>query len=231
MAAINYWHLAGKQAGTNFQAMQQDGAAPATAAYTAATGWIMSSTSSGNTDEFFSQTERAANTFGADSTSLPGAPNNTNGNGFVIPTALTGTFEAGQWQFNFNSRSITAVWTNGVVAFKVGVYRSSAQTGTSPTLIGNTTPFVTPDSPAHALVNTLYLTTGLYDLPEFELNNEFLIFTVACKVVTAATGSGTTRDVNFAISNSAVFLTTNFTASTLSTINKTRTTSQPIALY
>lgn len=208
MAVINFYPTVGKQSGTNFQALQQDGTAPADAAMTAATGWIMSNTAAGNSAQMFAQAERAANQFAADSTSLPTTPDNTNGNGFVTPTPLRGIFPAGNWTLQMVSRSVTAVWTNGVVAYKWRVYRAALQTGAGAAEI-TSTPVVSANSPAFALVNTNYTTALTWGAPAFEVNDEFLIFTLAVKIVTAASGTGTTRDVNLRVNPSSIITTTN----------------------
>lgn len=231
MAVKNFYPLVGKQAGTNYQALQDGGSAPADAPFTAATGWIMSNTAAGNSAEMFAQVERAANQFTSDTTtSKPLTPDNTNGNAFVTPTALTGTFAAGNWTLQIVSRSVTAVWTNGVVAYKWRVFRSAAQTGTSPTEITGGAQ-QSANSPAFALVNTNYATTLTWSAPSFDVNTEFLIFALAVRIVTAASGTGTTRDVNLRVNPSSIITTTDLGTLVIPEDPVITYAQQPIALY
>lgn len=210
MAVHNFYPLNSLQAGTGFQALQQNGTAPADAVHTA--GWIMSNTAAGNSAELDANAERAANQMSSDTTTpKPLVPDNTLGNGFVIPTALTGEFAAGNWTLQLVSRSVTAVWTNGVIAYKWRVYKSAAQTGTSPTEITSGIQ-QSANSPAFAVLATNYTTTLTWAAPSFQVNNEFLIFTLACRVQTAATGTGTTRDVNLRVNPASIITTTDLGA-------------------
>lgn len=206
MAIQNFYPLNSLQAGTGFQALQQNGTAPADAVHAA--GWIMSNTAAGNSAELDSGAERAANQLSSDTTTpKPLAPDNTLGNGFVTPIALSGVFAAGNWTLSLVSRSVTAVWTSGVVAYKWRVYKSTAQTGTNPVEI-TSGPQQSANSPAFAVLGTNYTTTLTWAAPDFSVQDEYLIFTLAVRIQVAATGTGTTRDVNLRVNPSSVITTT-----------------------
>lgn len=187
-------------------AMQDGGTAPTDAAFT--TGWIMSNIAAGNSANMVVNTERAAATLTSDSPAKPGGHQNTTS--FKSPTTLNGTFSAGTWDFSMIARSVTAVWTNGQVAFKYRIYKGPNADGSGVTEITSGVEQTSP-SPAFATNNTNYTTTGTVSLPTVTLSNEFLFVDVAVIITTAATGTGTTRDVNLRRGANSRLITPTFT--------------------
>ena len=94
------------------------------------TGWIVS-TGSTNRSEYYNDVERAASTF-ANTNPPDGSLDTTNGDFWVSPTALTGSFASGNWVINVCARAQTDGGAQDGRAY-ARIFRGSNQNGSGAT--------------------------------------------------------------------------------------------------
>src|ERR1043165_8762520 len=129
MAAIT-WYLTNNSVGPGSDLSLTD---PGAEAYRSpVTGWIVG-TGSTNHSEWFNDTERAANTFTG--TTVPdGSLDTTNGDFWVSPTVLSGTFDSANWAVKFGCRGNTGGDTQDG-RIRCRLFRGPNQDGSSATEI------------------------------------------------------------------------------------------------
>lgn len=196
MTTKTFYGLGSLASGAAYLAMQENGTAPSAAELSPITGLTPASGGTaaavGDMSEFYAQVQRNATSF--TSTTMPLTPDSTNGNGFRIPTALTGTFAAGNWTLSFAVIARSNNW-NGRHRFRARVWRSTSATGTSPTEITASTQ-LTGATTANVVQNATDARTVTWSAPSITLSAEYLFFTVALEVTTAGTTQSGGRDLN-----------------------------------
>lgn len=215
MATKAFYFLGSLASGSGFLAMQEDGTAPTAAELSPITRLSPASGSAiaatGEMADYWAQVGRAPAVFSA--TAAPLVPDNTNGNGGRIPTALTGTFAAGNWPISVSAIARTNNW-NGRHRFRLRVFRSTSATGASPTEITTST-VITDTTSANVTQNATDTRTATWSAPGFSLTSEYLFFTLAMEVTTAGTTVSGGRDVNLYGGSGLSITTTDFTVVTM----------------
>lgn len=209
MATKTYYELDSLASSSNFHALQDGGSAPSEVLFSPITGWQPSSSvAAGNYADLDSQSEVAAGTFST--TAKPTAVDNTIGNGFRIPTALTGSFASGSWVLGVRISSNSQVY-NGTLRFRWRVFRSTSVTGASATEL--TSAAQVSGNVVNLQQFTLQTATVTWSAPVVTLSNEYLFFVLACEVVGGA--SLPNADCNLYKHSAASIATTDFTVATL----------------
>lgn len=206
--------------GVNHLALQDGGSAPAN--LTTGTGWTVGTTAAGNYAAMAATVERLAATFGT--ALLPDAvsgPNNTLGDSFRTPLALTGQFKAGSWVLTFPLIAVTAGGAADV-RIRVRVWRSTSSTGANATEILT---LVSGDQVSQVNIGTPDTNVGTgaaqnsvvtIPMPYFGLTGEFLFTQVSLEIT--GPGAGATDDVLIRI-GSATIVTTDWRPASLATHN------------
>lgn len=209
--ATKNFYLMGGTLLNSYQPMQEDGTAPTDAAFATATGWIVGANAAGNYAELEPNVERARTVF--NTTAVPTAlGTGASANAFRIPSALSGSFAAGNWTLSAVLRSVTAAMATAQTArLRWRVYRSANADGTSATeltsgaVLSNTVGGTGNTTANHTA------RSATWNAPAITLANEYLFFACAIEVV-ANSGTGNTRDANFRQNSSSVVTTPTFSA-------------------
>lgn len=159
------------------------------------TGWVVST---GTTlhSEYFNDVERAASTFVG--TTVPdGSLDTTNGDFWVSPTTLKGTFQSGNWNIHFACRANTAGTTHDG-RMRCRLFRGPNQNGTSATEI--TAAQQNGGLVTDLTATTTQVSTATFNPGVFSVSNEYIFVQLAWE----RTGSSgkSSGDVNVRIGNS-----------------------------
>lgn len=174
-------------------------------------GWTVATLTPTKYSSADMQTERAAGTFAASPAQPDGSIVTTTGAGDCWRTnvPLTGTFAAGDWTL---TGSVIAVSLAGGQDGRVGfrIFRDTSENGSTATEI-------TGSIQQGSVVTDLNTTTqqdstATVTLSEFSVSDEYIFIQIGWEITGAATGMGTTFDVNFRKGTTASkVVTTNFT--------------------
>jgi hypothetical protein len=191
--------------GSNLGSMQDGGTAPTTA--TNATGWIVSTTAPTKYAEMDAGANVANATIVAGTTAMPDASiNNTTGDSFRTPAVLYGTFAATSWTFNFAlARSNN---NSGSFTLRLRVFKSTDATGQTglTELTGATQESATISVSAATFTGSITWSPGA----TITLNGEYLFFSLALKIVTAA--SNASQTINLRNGSGSALTTPDFVA-------------------
>lgn len=204
MATKTFYLTGDTASSSNHHALQDGGSAPNAARLT--TGWIVGS--SGTVPRYAvmdSGTERTAAS--STGTAQPAAgPDNTLGDCFRSPTALTGTFASGNWSLSFLVQGETRATSAHDGKLRIRVYKSSNADGSSPTEL---TGSVQVTSAYTDLANSATQTvTATWAAGAITLSNEYLFIQVAHQI--DANGSNASCDTHIAVGSASAITTTNF---------------------
>lgn len=162
-------------------------------------GWIVANNAAGNYSRMDSQVSRLATTFGT--TQQPsGAPDATLGDCMRSTTLLKGTFEAGNWSFNFTFSQSNGGPSGGRPNLRL--WRSTdgvSATGAVDLLAGQPSSFIVPAS-GSTISGTVAFPTITVALPAMALWNEYLFLQIAWEITSASTGN-VNSNVNIRTSN------------------------------
>jgi hypothetical protein len=220
MAVKNFYVLSSLAGTSAFQGLQEDGSAPSAAVTSPNTGWAAGTTGTGNSSEINAQTKRGTATFTSQSSSpKPTVPDNTNGNGFRTPNALSGDFPSGNWTLSIGVRSATAAYT-GRFRFRWRVFRSANADASGYTEITSST-VVSSATTADLSTTTTTQVSVTWAAPAFVLSGEYLFFLLTAEVTSA--GSGSTQDIILWVGSNSAVTTTDFTVAYQAVLATTQT--------
>jgi hypothetical protein len=208
MATIT-WYLTNNSASIGSDLSTSDPGAEAYRSPT--TGWIVS-TGSTNRSEYYNDVERAAATFSG--TTVPdGTLDTTNGDFWVSPTTLNGSFASANWTISVCVRAQTVGGAQDGLAY-ARIFRGPNQDGSSATEV---TSAATAGTTTTDLATSATQTSTITVNPgAFAVRNEYIFVQIAWE----RTGAGgmTTSDVNIRIGNASSagsrVLTSDFTVRT-----------------
>lgn len=214
-----------------FQPMQEDGTAPADAAFASATGWIVGAIAAGNYSGLRANTERATSTFATTiQPDTEGLVTGVAGNAFRAGP-FTGTFAAGDWTLSVILRSVTAAMGAGLtgrIRWQLWSGPNADGTGAAPQTTGVGYYTFTPAGGIQIADVTMYSNTVsgtgnttanqaarslTWAAQALSLSAQYLFFVCAYEIV-ATGGTGNTRDANFRQNSASVIQTPDFTPST-----------------
>lgn len=210
--AVKNLYLMGGTLQNGYQPMQEDGVAPADAAFATATGWIVAAVAGGNYVGFRANTERASTGF--TTTAQPdteGLISGATGNAFRAGP-FSGTFAAGDWTLSAVLRSVTAAMATGQTGtLRWRIFASANADGTgSRELTGAVVESNTVAGTGNTTANQA-ARTATWAAPAVVVNNEYLFFVNAYRIV-ATSGTGNTRDANFRQNSASVITTPDLSA-------------------
>lgn len=193
----------------SYQPLQQDGSAPADAAFATVTGWQVGANPVGDQSELRPNVKQANTTFIVQT--VPTAlGTGASANAFKSPAALTGTFDAANWTLSAVFRSTVLMAVGQQIRLRWRVFASTDPAGASPREL---TSAVQTTSTVAATGNTTTnfpATSGTWAAPSITMSNENLFFAIAMEVM-AASGTGGTRDATFRENSASSIVTANFT--------------------
>lgn len=216
MAQKTLYLLGSLASGSGFLGFQDGGSAPADALTSPMTGWETSAYVTAGTDndaaEVDAQTERPNSSFAALNTSThPGTPNNTLGNGWITAQAYTGDFAAANWTLGVMVRSNSGAF-DGRLQMRWRVFRTASATGASPTEITSGA-VISSQTTANLSTSTFTAVSATWACPGFSLQGERILTTCAIHTPTASTATfvfGTSKDVILGVGSNARIITSDF---------------------
>lgn len=176
------------------------------------TGWVVS-TGSTNRSEYYNDVERAASTF-VNTTPPDGTLDTTNGDFWVSPATLNGSFASANWTISFSVRAQTFGDTQDGQAY-ARIFRGANQDGSSATQITGAATAGT--AVTNLLTSATQVSTITINPGAFSVTNEYIFIQLAW----GRTGAGgmTNADVNVRIGNGSGtgsrVLTSDFTTSSV----------------
>jgi hypothetical protein len=182
--------------GANHYALQDGGSAPAANYFGNAhsnSGWNFGNNAAPRYAYMDAGNEINRTNITATTNPAAAIPNNTIGDSFRIPLALSGTFPAGNWPFSWLFRSGSAAFA-GRFQIRVRVWRSTDPTGAGATQV-TTADIILGPSTANVSLTANTTLAGTWAAPQIILDNEYLFFQVIGQTTTAGTATG--QDVNF----------------------------------